>query len=821
MITTTYSSDNGAVSPSRPGAPRGRSRYYYLFLLRRNLGVTLAYALLLFILFPLQYILAADSMARTGGPTASQYNPFTGPGGLFSPVFDDFSVILVAAVPALLSILNLNYMHQKNSTDLFHALPIKRTRMLLVSYAANATITLVPLALNFAVSTAAAALYRMPWFSFARALPVLFVLCAGALGVLAVCTLTAVLTGTLFDHIIYAFGALAAPSALVFVFLFSSELTLYGYSQNMRSDVLYKVVSPFLFPLCIFSPSFDDTRRSYQYVLGNEHVFVRAHPAALWIMAAIWFLLSALILFAALILYRRRKSETAGKTGYDHVLTVALKICAAFGGGLLLSAVTAFTYITDNKRSHLFPIAFFAVLGGILTYCIVQCVMNRGLHTLARRAPFALISGVLPAVFIVVMLTGGLGYEERVPALDTIESVDMIYSDAYRTTRYDAGAARTDAGNSAGIHFEESHSIRLTQPDAIALVHSMHQEHVLNRRANDGRYYFNQQVYIKYHLKGGGTLARVYHNIGQEQGIDSYNRLNACEEVKRQLHPIFTLEAQDIRAVSLMNRVYSGIMPLHLTQEQTTDLIEALRADMLAETYDQMTGARVKGYISLTPKLGTSYFQSGKAEISDGLFPRGNFAFDDCYVRVTDQYAETLSLLNSFGAGGFDRIDLPKIDAAYVSLSFDTPASGAFQIDGPRHFSPNAYSELDYEQQAFKSRAAKITDSSEIEKLVSLAKTTGSDAVLNLYRDTVSDQEAGGMDRTRGVVLKMILATSDGSNAAYSLYINPSEVSADLLERLRASYAADQKEQYGEFYQEETIHQEYDELLSSIREAKK
>ena len=138
MITTTSSSNRGKLSG------------LYLSILRRNFGVTLLYFIFQFLFFPLQYILSATDALKNQNAAGRIH--FIGMGGIYTGISLFFFTAMVIVAPILFTMMQYSFLHQKRSTDLFHALPIRREQMLLVNFAASATMILVPMALNYAVT---------------------------------------------------------------------------------------------------------------------------------------------------------------------------------------------------------------------------------------------------------------------------------------------------------------------------------------------------------------------------------------------------------------------------------------------------------------------------------------------------------------------------------------------------------------------------------------------------------------------------------------------------------------------------------------------
>ena len=133
---------------------RKEFRETYLWSLKKNRGMMALMALLLFMALPM---ILMTIMANARNNTKEIYTP-----EMWTQTYmQSFrSLIPILAIPitlifvVVLSVFLFSYMHQKRSVDLFHALPVGRSPMLLGRLLAGLTALLAPLLRNFALTLA-------------------------------------------------------------------------------------------------------------------------------------------------------------------------------------------------------------------------------------------------------------------------------------------------------------------------------------------------------------------------------------------------------------------------------------------------------------------------------------------------------------------------------------------------------------------------------------------------------------------------------------------------------------------------------------------
>lgn len=98
----------------------------------------------------------------------------------------------------------------------------------------------------------------------------------------------------------------------------------------------------------------------------------------------VWLAIGALVLLAARRLYRVRRTEIAETTASRGVLQFIVKL---FGVAVCGGMAGLFTYLVqDPERAAPYTVMWTAITG-LLTYLVLEAVLNRGFKTLVRRLP--------------------------------------------------------------------------------------------------------------------------------------------------------------------------------------------------------------------------------------------------------------------------------------------------------------------------------------------------------------------------------------------------------------------------------------------------
>lgn len=444
------------------------------------------------------------------------------------------SEIATILIPLLLMFLIIStiqtfqYMHKRRSVDLFHALPIRRTPLLLGNMAAIGTVLAVITILNLAIcgvadmAMGATGDYNAGWL-------------LGLMGYMLL-LLAASLCGTVF--LLVSCGTVSsAVIAGILLTVGWPLLVICGASiiqdslpgcQLVASGPVLTALTPYLAlfvpysngELLLTSALFGVDTYDSNAVFGSAPMSV---GLILW-----WVLVTAVLLVGCILVYRKRKSEAAENNFSYPVLRIIIRFiisgamglgCAIFFGSLSKSNVVF--YVT-------------AVLASLLTHGITQVIWVRGFRELTRSLIYYAGLAVAMAVFFVGVATGGLGYVNRIPAVENVDYIRMElpgfhYDDSKETYLYNRSSNlsvdRIDQESEEEEPVSFSVNPKLRELESIQTIQALHQVIIDQYETpylpvqETGDY----RCTLTYTLKNGEELERNYILPGRDQDLGDLN----------------------------------------------------------------------------------------------------------------------------------------------------------------------------------------------------------------------------------------------------------------------------------------------------------
>ncbi len=727
MTTTTSFSDRG--------------RFWSLTKenLRRNIG-TMAYTFVLtFFFFPVQYLLEIFGRDVHAFSPEFSYTRLS----LIGPaqIHTGLSVVMMTAVllvaPMAAAVGQMSYMHNRRSVDLYHSLPVSRTQLMLSGGLCAFLTTALPMALNYLIilvgGAVRAALPAGGDFPFYPGQILLDALgwAVTALVIIAAVLLVAAQVGSVFETFAFSGVLLAAPLLVVVISMGFCDQYLLGYANTLSAQQMSRLtplglmIHRYTIPAGAL-PGSADAR-----TLGMSNLMMLA-----------WLAVGAVFLWMALWLYGRRKSEMAESSAMVGPIGVAAKAVIVFSGASAVGAL--FSAIRGGGKAAL---VFWATLGAALTFLLLEAVLNRGFKGIKRTLPAggAMVAGVL--CLALVLVTGGLGYENRIPAPDNIREVTVdsrgrfSYIKVLDAASPQGSYATVDDWGSPVVSYRYGtvDEVTLTDPEAIQVVRQIHQATIDRFRAGGGVDVLSPQTpgsigEFSYGLANGRLLRRYNGWIVSEPVGDLLWQLEAREDFVRQSCPLFFIDPHQYRSVTAADRLGlttsgPGTGPLDIAR-----LVEALQADILAQDLETVRSgsARVLGYV---------YFDTGldpQARYGGIDHPLEENAVCSFSIRIYEGYMKTRAVLKDMGLDG------PLIPAA------PTPAVREIWLDDYRSDEDSGYFRpvppWDFETDT--SGRTKVADAQQVEQLLSLGQELSGGRVSDssfIYLTPVGEDGAVGV----------------------------------------------------------------------------
>ena len=472
---------------------------------------------------------------------------------LFYMVLIPLSLVFLVAF----SVTAFGYMHRRRSVDLFHALPIRRTPLLLGKLAAGYTVMALVVLGNgllsggIGLAQGAGKHFICGWLLSGLGYQLL--LLAAAL-VLTLFLLVA--SGTMVNAVLS--GILLSVGWPVLCYCGSEiiRMSLPGSTLSTNLVAVTTVVPylalfvPFLnyCPADAISSLVTDGGRYYEATSGASYSYAISPWVVIW-----WCVFTALLLAMAILVYRRRKSECAeNHFSYPALRTVIrFLVSAAFG----LGCGMVFGQLLN--RNWVF---FLAVLvGSAVAHGVTQIIWAKGLRRFRESLP---AYGVLLAslcVFFVILATGGLGYVGRIPDPTQVENVNVELPESYYGDSMESYLGKYGGievwynakdGKEASNYLDVERL--MTSETSVKTVEKMHQAIIdfygspyLPFRSGSEDQYDNYACTIRYRLSDGKELERTYYlpmEITDESSSETVWKLAIPEENLEKMAAVMALD---------------------------------------------------------------------------------------------------------------------------------------------------------------------------------------------------------------------------------------------------------------------------------------
>lgn len=630
---------------------------------------------------------------------------------------------LIGAMLALVSfagaLFSARYLHSKKMTDLYHSLPLRREKLLLVNMGASMLAILGPYLLIYLFTMIGQQVVfgRYGWVTaeyFRYVAMDLFTTIVLVWVIYALTTFVSVNVGTTFDSLAISGTLMFLPTAVYSIGGGIWELTTFGAEFLWKHTLR---LSPFLFFFERFASASYGGSQSSSY-----------HYSFLTCLVTVWLLIGCSLFAAALYCYRRRKSEIAEQTQPFGIFQMVVKCFAVFCGSAL------FLGLFHDRPMAVRLLAL--VLGGICVGLIAELILSRGTRSLLKNLRWLTLSGAVFGLLYLGLSMDLLGYETRMPDLSNVVSATVTYRG-----QYGDDVSLQELIDSSD--WQSRHTSQLTDPQSIEILRNTHlsvlEDHKQTKDENSYTYPRSGYLRIQYQLKNGGTLSRFYPSV-DSQSYAILSQLEDKQDFIVQNNPLFFMEeyaqlsGTHLTVTAAASSVTSDqALPLHLKDDQLNRLIAALQADTLRQPLDEILNPtqQAKGYIRLV------YRDLSRLDDSDDTvakeyekpYPYGynDLSYDrsvvaEHWVPITDHYTQTLTLLKELKLDSLLTPKLEEISEVRITDIYDT-FSHASQV---RRIMPLGRDYYDWRmvEESADFEVFSVTDPAEIESLVKRGKST-------------------------------------------------------------------------------------------------
>ena len=590
----------------------------------RYRGMTLFYTIMCLLFLPVQYGLSVYRYYEMYENSSWRiwYEALQNDLGGAAHIYNAFSVVcfsvLMLVMPLVLSVSLYGYMQNRRAVDVYHSLPLTRQELFFSRAIAAAVILWAPLILSFGITAGIAAFVPEMQLSLIGA-DLLFWM-GGVFTLFVISSFVATQVGTTADHALFSIVLSVSLSGICVMMATLASNFLYGFQYRTEFfELVYR--------LC------PESLMLGRFAISDSEYLLRSN-----VSAAVWFVLSCVLLVISAWLYRRRKSEQAEQLGTMGPLQIVVRAAGTLIAGICFAWVLAIVLSIETGVGMLICIG----AGALLAYYIGDVILTHSVRRLRATLPAALAT-----VAVVCIACGGVifdyfGYETRVPAAENVESV-VVDGAPFRYT------SQTGYNNATS-------ELVLTNPETIEAIVAMHRAQTGAENTSEE----NGSLTLTYHLKNGSTLRRTYLRLCEE-AREQLSRLETNDEVLTKTAAVFRADSTLLTDVSVTNAFGTREEEVLLSPSQKSALLEALRADLLAQPQSELdNGAKEVAMLALT----VAYPQ--EQAVNRGEEIKATYLY-----LLTESFSRTLAVLEDTNAADALENDIDEVDQIRICVGGD------------------------------------------------------------------------------------------------------------------------------------------------------
>lgn len=539
----------------------------------------------------------------------------------YEPLISFYPALLVV-ISLLVGVLLFRFVTSKKTVNVYYSLGIKRadlyTARLVAGIIMMLAATLIPLAVSLGINLHFFGSSVMLWRTF------LFYAVHNVICVLAGLTISAAVSscvGTVVESLGFSAVLAAFPSVVTMCVNYSVPAILNGAPSKTYYGI-YPVASSFgenyldmtnstLFGRAIAHINLLMLNRS-SFINSSSIEAMTKEAAKKWAAPSLtsyilWAVLIAAFFVFGLFMFKRRKAEICGFPGRSAVLNFVLCMMASFGAASLIIYLAS----KNPDISTWILIAILLVIS-MAVFLVLDILVHLSFKVIKKDWKIGLVHVGLMAAFLLSLYTGFFGYSSRVPDVQSIESASISAPNALMGS-YKLGNGLRSGYNSNLYYFGEdglkdyyyvgnrSNSLveDFKDKDDINTVREIHKAMIKAGNINEmncdpddySKRATSQKVIIKYKLKNGRELVRVYNYVP----LTDYPTLYTLEDTKNWNSKIKN-ELLNIDSENVIPIVFSAQMDnrIAVDEELTAGLARAIYNDISTLSSDKFLTSNAK-----------------------------------------------------------------------------------------------------------------------------------------------------------------------------------------------------------------------------------
>lgn len=539
----------------------------------------------------------------------------------YEPLISFYPALLVV-ISLLVGVLLFRFVTNKKTVNVYYSLGIKRadlyTARLVAGIIMMLAATLIPLAVSFGINLHYFGSSVMLWRTF------LFYAVHNVICVLAGLTISAAVSscvGTVVESLGFSAVLAAFPSVVTMCVNYgvpailngAPAITYYGIypAASSYGELHFDITDSTMFGRIISHINLLMLNRS-SFINSSSVEAMTKEAAKKWAAPSLtpyilWAVLIAAFFVFGLFMFKRRKAEICGFPGRSTVLNFVLCMIASFGvASLVLYFVTS-----EIPQITTWMIIVGLMIISVIIFLIFDIILHLSFKAIKKDWKIGLVHAGLMAAFLLSLYTGFFGYSSRVPDIQDIDSVSISAPNAlmgsYKLGRELGNSYSTDRYYSdvySDYYYVSNHrSVSLIEnfkdKDDINTVREIHKAmikagniHRVNTNSdNYSKRITCQSVVIRYKLKNGRELVRVYEYVP----LTNYPTLYTLEDTKNWNNKIKD-ELLNIDSENIIPIVFSAQMDnqIAVDEELTAGLARAIYNDITTLSSDKFLTSNAK-----------------------------------------------------------------------------------------------------------------------------------------------------------------------------------------------------------------------------------
>lgn len=514
---------------------------------------------------------------------------------ILNGVYMSVPILLALVVPTVASLLVFRFVHSKKQAVFIHSLPVSRKANYISSILASFTLMLVPIIINTILLMFVSVSGYSQYFTLSDCILWMAYNTFGVFLMFSVATFSSMVTGNSF--------AMVGVNALVHAFLFIIVATL-----SVMADV--------------FLYGFYNNSEIYDYLINNNFATVvfgfmdKYFRRNITMVQCIKYAVFAVAFYVgSYFIYSKRLIETAGDVAGFKCLNVIFKYLVT-----ALATLFAFAVFADYIDENTFVFALIIALVSIIVYAACEMVLKKTVNVLYSWKGYVGFAVFFIALTLTFSNTSFFGYETFVPEIEQIEEAALYnyyHNDEPFTNRE-----------------EIIKMVAATHKDFVSDIPEIEYDNLYNRP-------YDSRIHIKYNLKNGKTVYRVYP-VTYEQKVDVMNKFYEDDEYKMTCEQVF-VEPSKVTGITVHNYNQKGYRDEYEI-ENYTELLNAIKQDFLDMSYEQLYPYSLENE-DIIYEISVQYLHDGGLDENGKIINYRN----GIYINITKDYKQTVNWLESNG----------------------------------------------------------------------------------------------------------------------------------------------------------------------------